>query len=147
MSTEGVSRRCQCSLLRVGLAALAVAWWLAFPAAEVEAARHTCANYPNQAAAQRAYRADPIGLAGLDADRDGIACENLPGPFDRVPVRLVTAVPARPAARPPAALPRAGGGDLAGWLASGLGLLAVGLGVRRLAATSRTHCHADGASG
>jgi hypothetical protein len=123
----------------------AVAWWLAFPAVEVEAARHTCAKYPNQAAAQRAYRADPVDLAGLDADRDGIACENLPGSFDRVPVRLVAAAPARPAVRPPAALPRAGGGDLVGWLAGGLGLLAVGLGLRHLAAFARTDRRADGA--
>ena len=144
---RGSVRLRQCSLIRVGLAVLAVAWWLAFPAAEVEAARHTCANYPNQAAAQRAYRADPRGLAGLDADRDGIACENLPGPFDLVPVRLVAAAPARPVARPPAALPRAGGGELPGWLASGLGLLAAGLGLRRLAASARAHRHTDRASG
>jgi hypothetical protein len=125
------SRRSQRGLIRVALVMLGMAlWWLVFPA-EVHAARHTCANYPNQAAAQRAYRADPIGLRGLDADRDGIACEMLPGPFDLVPVRLVAVAPVRPV------LPRAGAGDLNSWLAGGLTLLTVGLGLRGLAASFR----------
>jgi hypothetical protein len=47
-----------------------------------------CSSFPSQAAAQAAYRADPVGLAKLDADHDGIACESNPAPFDRTPVRL-----------------------------------------------------------
>ncbi len=34
-----------------------------------------CANYTSQAAAQAAYKADPTCRADLDADKDGIACE------------------------------------------------------------------------
>jgi|GEM_PF-5406450 len=45
-----------------------------------------CSDFPNQAAAQQAYRANPQGLASLDGDRDGIACERLPCPCDRTPV-------------------------------------------------------------
>ncbi|MDI3341195.1 MAG: excalibur calcium-binding domain-containing protein [Sphaerobacter sp.] len=42
----------------------------------------TCGDFPSQAAAQRAYRADPVGLKQLDRDGDGIACEDRPGPYD-----------------------------------------------------------------
>ena len=52
----------------------------------LSADRHTCADYAGQAAAQAAYRADPVGLARLDADRDGIACESRPAPRDTVRV-------------------------------------------------------------
>lgn len=34
-----------------------------------------CADYPNQAAAQVAYREDPSDLADNDGDDDGLACE------------------------------------------------------------------------
>ena len=34
-----------------------------------------CVDYPNQAAAQAAYRDDPTDPANNDADEDGIACE------------------------------------------------------------------------
>jgi len=34
-----------------------------------------CANYTSQAAAQAAYEADPECRNDLDADNDGIACE------------------------------------------------------------------------
>ncbi|MEZ4776960.1 MAG: hypothetical protein R3D00_27545 [Bacteroidia bacterium] len=34
-----------------------------------------CANYTSQAAAQAAYEADPECRGDLDADKDGIACE------------------------------------------------------------------------
>ena len=44
--------------------------------------RVTCSDFPSQAAAQAAYRADPIGLSNLDRDKDGIACESNPGPYD-----------------------------------------------------------------
>lgn len=39
----------------------------------------TCADFRNQADAQLAYRADPVGLSKLDANNNGIACESLPG--------------------------------------------------------------------
>jgi hypothetical protein len=41
---------------------------------------------PDQAAAQANLRANPSDPNGLDADRDGIACENNAVPFDRTPV-------------------------------------------------------------
>src|SRR5690606_13318332 len=44
--------------------------------------RVTCSDFPSQAAAQAADRADPIGLSNLDRDKDGIACESNPGPYD-----------------------------------------------------------------
>jgi hypothetical protein len=120
----------------LGLVTLAVA-----PAPAAEAARHLCINYPNQAAAQRAYRADPVGLAGLDADRDGIACETLPPPRDLVPVRLVRAAPApAPApAAPPAVtrLPRTGSGALPGEAIGGLALAAVAAGAAARALSRR----------
>ena len=46
----------------------------------------TCASYGSQAAAQSAYRSDPVRLMQLDADRDGIACENNRVPRDVTPV-------------------------------------------------------------
>lgn len=55
-----------------------------------EAQRRTCASFANQAAAQAAYRADPVGLANLDADHDGIACESNRCPCDRTPVTAAT---------------------------------------------------------
>lgn len=81
--------------------------------APVEAQRQTCSSFPTQAAAQAAYRANPVGLANLDADHDGIACESNRCPCDRTPVNLnrqptpptpVPPVPAptRPAPPPPA---------------------------------------------
>jgi endonuclease YncB( thermonuclease family) len=74
--------------------------WLVAPGpvsvlSPVAAQRVTCSSFPNQAAAQAAYRADPIGLSRLDGDNDGIACEALPCPCDRTPVgRSVPAAPA-----------------------------------------------------
>ena len=38
--------------------------------------------------AQAAYRADPTGLANLDRDKDGIACEALKCPCDKTPVPI-----------------------------------------------------------
>lgn len=61
--------------------------------------RVTCADFPSQAAAQAAYRADPVGLKHLDRDGDGIACESNRGPFDRTPVPPGGAMP------PPSAAP------------------------------------------
>lgn len=51
-----------------------------------------CADYASQAEAQAALRRDPVQAGRLDDDRDGIACESNPAPFDRAPV----ARPARP---------------------------------------------------
>jgi hypothetical protein len=47
----------------------------------------TCADFKSQADAQRAYRASPVALRGLDADKDGIACENNAAPRDETPVK------------------------------------------------------------
>lgn len=47
----------------------------------------TCSSYPSQAAAQAAYRANPVGLRSMDSDGDGVACESNPGPRDTAPVR------------------------------------------------------------
>jgi endonuclease YncB( thermonuclease family) len=70
-------------------------WGVAPPWAggAVAAQRVTCSSFPNQAAAQAAYRADPIGLSRLDGDNDGIACEALPCPCDRTPVGSGPAAP------------------------------------------------------
>src|SRR5215211_4810187 len=45
-----------------------------------------CSYFPSQKAAQQELRRDPSDPNGLDADSDGIACENNPAPFDRRPV-------------------------------------------------------------
>lgn len=45
-----------------------------------------CKDFPSQAAAQAELRRDPSDPHRLDRDRNGIACERLPGPYDRVPV-------------------------------------------------------------
>jgi hypothetical protein len=121
---------------------LAGAWLAAAPAAE--AVRHLCANHRSQASAQAAYRADPSLQPTLDPGRTGIACPNLPGPFDRVPVRAAAAprpavpAPARPA--PPAAvrLPRTGGGEVGvPGAIGGLALTAVALGAALRAVSRR----------
>jgi hypothetical protein len=77
-----------------------------------------CSSYSSQAAAQAAYRANPIGLRNLDGDGDGVACESNRAPFDREPVRNVQ-VPATTGstaatapATVPAAAPGAEDGDL-----------------------------------
>lgn len=36
-----------------------------------------CSDYPSQEAAQRDFNANPECRGDLDADNDGIACENL----------------------------------------------------------------------
>jgi hypothetical protein len=45
-----------------------------------------CKDFPSQAAAQAALRNDPSDPHGLDRNRDGVACERNPPPYDRVPV-------------------------------------------------------------
>src|SRR5215210_7868013 len=44
---------------------------------ETEAPAVTCADYETQEEAQAAFDEDPEGLAGLDADANGVACEEL----------------------------------------------------------------------
>ncbi len=45
-----------------------------------------CKDFPSQAAAQAELRHDPSDPHGLDADKDGIACERNPLPRDLEPV-------------------------------------------------------------
>lgn len=47
-------------------------------------------DFASQAEAQAFYRQYPDDPSRLDGDRDGIACEDLPGPFDRTPVASPT---------------------------------------------------------
>ncbi|HXF56340.1 MAG TPA: excalibur calcium-binding domain-containing protein [Actinomycetota bacterium] len=60
----------------------------------------TCGDFPSQAAAQAAYRADPIGLRNLDRNGDGIACETNPAPYDFTPVGQPAPPPPPPAPAP-----------------------------------------------
>lgn len=53
---------------------------------EASAQQARCRDYPNQAAAQTAYRANPAGLRHLDRAHDGVACARRPCPCDKVPV-------------------------------------------------------------
>lgn len=48
--------------------------------------RYNCADFASQADAQAVLRADPSDPNRLDADRDGIACENNRNPKDLAPV-------------------------------------------------------------
>jgi micrococcal nuclease len=75
-----------------------------------------CSDFPTQAAAQAALRADPSDPNRLDADRDGIACERNRCPCDRAPVSraapgvapapaLAAPRPAAPTAPAPAVVP------------------------------------------
>jgi len=50
--------------------------------AMAQSGQASCSSFPNQAAAQAAYRANPAALASLDRDHDGVACESLPCPCD-----------------------------------------------------------------
>ncbi len=45
-----------------------------------------CKDFASQAAAQAALRNDPSDPHGLDRNRDGVACERNPPPYDRSPV-------------------------------------------------------------
>jgi len=47
------------------------------------AAQAACRDYPNQAAAQRAFNADPHALRDLDRDNDQVACETFRYPEPR----------------------------------------------------------------
>src|SRR5690242_14660367 len=61
-----------------------------------------CIDFSSQAAAQAFLRANPTDPEGLDADKDGIACEDLPAPRDEVPVPRPTATTAAPSGPPSA---------------------------------------------
>ena len=52
--------------------------------------RLNCSDFVSQAAAQANLRANPSDPNRLDADNDGIACENNRAPFDRTPVKRTT---------------------------------------------------------
>jgi hypothetical protein len=118
----------------------------AAPAAFAQADDQNCGDFASQAAAQAHLRADPQDPDGLDArpgpadgddqaGGDGIACESLPGPFDREPVFAdspAPAAPSAPAQSPPTTvaggpLPFTGPRDTQ--LPLGAGLLAVGVAV------------------
>jgi hypothetical protein len=45
-----------------------------------------CSDFPSQAAAQAHLRQDPTDPDRIDADGDGLACENTQGPYDLDPV-------------------------------------------------------------
>jgi hypothetical protein len=96
------------------LAAVVVLALTAAPAAFAQANDQNCADFTSQTAAQAHLRADPQDPDGLDAlpgpadgndqaGGDGIACESLPGPFDREPVFAPTPAPPTTAAPTPAA--------------------------------------------
>lgn len=61
-------------------AATALAAAMSFPMAGVAAAADLdCANFTTQAEAQAVYNQNPSDPNGLDRDKDGRACEALPG--------------------------------------------------------------------
>lgn len=55
-------------------------------AAPVAPSGRNCSDFPSQAAAQAALRANPSDPNGLDRDKDGIACESNRAPKDLKPV-------------------------------------------------------------
>ena len=92
-----------------------------------------CADFPSQAAAQAALEADPSDPNNLDADNDGIACEDYaytsPTPTPSATV-APTAVPSSsPGASARPVLPPTGAADGMTGLALGLGALLVAAGV------------------
>jgi Excalibur calcium-binding domain len=95
------------TVIRSLLAALALLVVLGSQATTASAVTVNCSAFASQAAAQAAYRADPLGLANLDRDRDGIACEDNPAPFDRTPVNLAGVSTASAARTAPTAATRA----------------------------------------
>jgi Excalibur calcium-binding domain len=50
----------------------------AAPAASAQANDQNCSDFPSQAAAQAHLGQDPSGPDNLDADDDGVACEDFP---------------------------------------------------------------------
>ncbi len=47
--------------------------------------RYNCPDFTSQADAQAVLRADPSDPNRLDGDKDGIACERNPAPYERAP--------------------------------------------------------------
>lgn len=75
-------------LITILLSLLGVLWTLTRPISPpqstVVVSRPTCSQFASQAEAQAFYRGNPsIGVV-LDGDRDGLACEDSPGPFDHL---------------------------------------------------------------
>jgi hypothetical protein len=83
-----------------------------------------CADFPSQAAAQAHLRQDPSDPDGLDADNDGVACENYPD-YPQGSARDETPVGAAPGGGDTGGLPFTGPHDTL--LPAGTGLLALGL--------------------
>jgi len=91
-----------------------------------------CDDFPTQAAAQAELERDPSDPNGLDRNDNGVACENAGLPAG-APAPAPVAAPVAPVAAPiPSQMPDTGAGNL--WmlaLVAGIGLLGVGMGVRR----------------
>ena len=73
-------------------AAVMLALWATPASAQDD---QNCADFPSQAAAQAHLRQDPSDPDRLDADNDGLACENYPNypegsPRDETPVGAAT---------------------------------------------------------
>ena len=67
-------------LRTTGAAAFVLAAAMCFPLAGVALAQDLdCANFQTQAQAQAVYDQNPSDPNGLDRDKDGVACEALPG--------------------------------------------------------------------
>ena len=101
MKMQGWPRR---AVLAVPVGALAVVGAVLIspggvPVADAQTPSLSCSAYRSQAAAQAAFRANPVRLAGLDTNGNGIACETRPAPYDRTPVRVTRAPAPAPAAR------------------------------------------------
>jgi hypothetical protein len=119
--------------LRRCAAVVAVSAGLAVPlAGTAAAADRNCSDFSTQADAQSVLDADPSDPNHLDADHDGIACENLPGGTGQeVGTTPVGGVPAGDGST-------AGSGDTARYVLGGLGLTAAAgaaLAARRAART------------
>jgi hypothetical protein len=123
------------TMIRTLLLSAAAGVLLALPAttASAEPMTPTCASFASQAAAQAAYRMNPVGLANLDSDHDGLACELNKAPYDWVKVNLGTASVAttsmpRLATIPSAPVTGDGSGQSSNWTPLGLfAAFAVGL--------------------
>ena len=83
-----------------------------------------CADFPSQAAAQAHLRQDPSDPDRLDADNDGVACENYQG-YPEGSARDETPVGAATGGGDTGGLPFTGPNDTL--LPAGTGLLALGL--------------------
>ena len=60
------------------------AMWTPLPVRPAAALNdQNCVDFPSQAAAEQHLRSDPTDPDNLDTNRNGIACEGSPGPFDR----------------------------------------------------------------